>query len=121
MEEITVPRYILEDVANGIRLAANILDSRKRETAADRQIEFAERLLKWVLGGRIGNHPNWLQNGRVQEDCKSEEAKLKYWLDRCRAAEKCLEESPNDPDITAKQIEAHARWGNIKAEQKLYL
>jgi len=28
-------------------------ESRKRETAADRQIEYGERLLKWILEGQI--------------------------------------------------------------------
>jgi hypothetical protein len=29
-----------------------------------------------------------------------------YWKQRCLLAEKCLEESPCDPDITADQIKA---------------
>lgn len=29
-----------------------------------------------------------------------------YWKQRCLAAEKCLEESPCDPDITTSQIYA---------------
>jgi len=32
---------------------------------------------------------------------------LNYWKQRCLLAEKCLEESPNDPDITSEQIKAH--------------
>lgn len=32
---------------------------------------------------------------------------LNYWKQRCLLAEKCLEESPCDPDITSKQIKAH--------------
>lgn len=35
-----------------------------------------------------------------------------YWRERCTLAEKCLEESPCDPDITPKQIEA---WSNYHA------
>ena len=30
-----------------------------------------------------------------------------YWKQRCLLAEKCLEESPCDPDITELQIKAH--------------
>jgi len=59
-EEVTMPKYVLDNVIDAIRLAVNILESRKRETAADRQIEFAERLLKWVANGKQGNAPNWL-------------------------------------------------------------
>lgn len=61
MEQITVDKYILKETAEAIRLAANILESRKRETAADRQIEFAERLLKWVLvDNQNGTPPSWI-------------------------------------------------------------
>lgn len=42
---------------------------------------------------------------------------LMYWMSRCYAAEKCIEVSPCDPDITAEQIEAHKTWENIKAEK----
>ena len=31
---------------------------------------------------------------------------LDYWKQRCLLAEKCLEESPCDPDITTDQIKA---------------
>ncbi len=31
---------------------------------------------------------------------------LDYWKQRCLLAEKCLEESPCDPDITSDQIKA---------------
>lgn len=34
---------------------------------------------------------------------------LEYWKQRCLLAEKCLEESPCDPDITESQIKA---WNN---------
>lgn len=60
MKEITLPKYIIDNALDGLRLAANILDSRKRETAADRQIDFAERLLKWVEAGQIGEAPKWI-------------------------------------------------------------
>ena len=32
---------------------------------------------------------------------------LDYWKQRCELAEKCIEESPCDPDITSDQIKAH--------------
>ena len=32
---------------------------------------------------------------------------LDYWKLRCELAEKCIEESPCDPDITSDQIKAH--------------
>jgi hypothetical protein len=60
MNEITIPEYILDNAIDAIRMAANALDSRKRETAMDRQIEYVERLLKWVKDGKIGNPPKWI-------------------------------------------------------------
>ncbi len=57
MEEISVPKYILVDIENSLRMAANIMDSRKRLTAADRSIEHSERLVKWILNGRKGDAP----------------------------------------------------------------
>lgn len=57
MEEISVPKYILEIAANAIRMAANTLDSRSRETCMDREIDHSERLLKWVLEGKEGKPP----------------------------------------------------------------
>ena len=61
MEKITVDKYVIENALDGLRLAANILESRKRETAADRQIEYGERLLKWILEGQIEDkRPKWI-------------------------------------------------------------
>ena len=39
---------------------------------------------------------------------------LYYWKKRCKLAEKCIEESPCDPDITSDQIKAHSNWERIK-------
>lgn len=33
-----------------------------------------------------------------------------YWKERCRLAEKCLDESPCDPDITSTQIKAGNKY-----------
>lgn len=33
-----------------------------------------------------------------------------YWKQRCQLAEKYIEESPCDPDITSSQIEAHYKY-----------
>jgi len=60
MKTITVPQYIIEQAQNAIRLAANALGSRQRETAMDRQIEHSERLLKWVLDGQVGEPPRYI-------------------------------------------------------------
>jgi hypothetical protein len=60
MEEIKVNKYIIENALDAIRLAANTLESRKRLTAMDRQIEYSERLLKWVLDGQVGEPPRWI-------------------------------------------------------------
>ena len=58
MQYITVPKYIIEESQDALRLAANILESRKRLTAADRCIEYSERLLNWVLDGQVGKPPS---------------------------------------------------------------
>ena len=38
---------------------------------------------------------------------------LDYWKQRCELAEKCLEESPCDPDITSDQIKAHNAYNKF--------
>lgn len=38
---------------------------------------------------------------------------LDYWKQRCELAEKCLEESPCDPDITSDQIKAHNTYNKF--------
>lgn len=38
-----------------------------------------------------------------------------YWKQRCEAAEKFIEESPCDPDITTAQIAAHKTWQQLKS------
>lgn len=38
---------------------------------------------------------------------------LEYWKQRCELAEKCLEESPCDPDITSDQIKAHNAYNKF--------
>ena len=55
--EIAVPEYVVKQIANAIRMAANTLNSRERTTAMDRQIEWSERLLKWLLDGKQGKRP----------------------------------------------------------------
>lgn len=39
---------------------------------------------------------------------------LHYWQIRCELAEKCIEESPCDPDITQKQIDSLKEWEEFK-------
>lgn len=41
------------------------------------------------------------------------EDKLKYWETRCKLAEKCLDESPCDPDITLDQSQAHKIYNDF--------
>lgn len=60
MKRIEIDEYVLDNAIDAFRLAANILESRKRETAADRQIEFTERLLRWVKEGQNGEPPRWI-------------------------------------------------------------
>lgn len=49
MKQILVDEYIIREMVDALRMAANHLESRERETAMDRSIEYAERLGKWVL------------------------------------------------------------------------
>lgn len=63
MKTIQVPEYVVENALDAIRMAANALDSRKRETAMDRQIEYSERLLRWVIDGQAGEPPKWIPDG----------------------------------------------------------
>lgn len=45
-------------------------------------------------------------------------SKTEYWKQRCLLAEKCIEESPCDPDITEEQIKAFKEYHNfIKTNQ----
>ena len=39
------------------------------------------------------------------------------WKQRCLLAEKCMEESPSDPDITTAQIEAHKEYNEFLSNQ----
>jgi len=63
MENVTVPLYALKQIEDGLRLAANILESRSRETAADRQIEYSERLVKWCIN-QDGEIPSYLPKNK---------------------------------------------------------
>ncbi len=42
-----------------------------------------------------------------------------YWRTRCELAEKCLEQSPCDNDITSGQIKAHAAYNEFIANNPL--
>lgn len=52
--------HVLDNASDALRMAANVLESRNRETAMDRQIEYAERAVNWYKDGRKGKHPNWI-------------------------------------------------------------
>jgi hypothetical protein len=39
---------------------------------------------------------------------------LEYWKKRCELAEKFIDESPGDPDITDSQITAYREWQDFK-------
>lgn len=43
-----------------------------------------------------------------------------YWKRRCKAAERFIEQTPCDHDITPKQIEAHEAWQEIIEEGRAY-
>ena len=67
METITVPKYVIDEAIDAVRLAYRILESAKRETAADRQIEFTHRLLAWVKDGQIGEPPRWIPGHKYEK------------------------------------------------------
>lgn len=46
---------------------------------------------------------------------------VEYWKRRCEAAERFIEQTPCDPDITPKQIEAHEAWQEIIEEGRAYV
>jgi len=46
------------------------------------------------------------------------EKRMIYWRQRCKAAEKYIEESPCDPDIHSRQIEAHKKWQEKKSKKE---
>ena len=41
-----------------------------------------------------------------------------YWIERCKAAENFIEESPCDPDVTYDQIVAWEDWDFLKKQEK---
>ena len=48
----------------------------------------------------------------------AEKSLVNYWKTRCELAEKCLEESPCDPDITNEQIFAHSNYNAFLSNNK---
>ncbi len=49
---------------------------------------------------------NTQQHKNMIEEKNSEISDLDYWKTRCQLAEKCLDETPCDPDITYEQMKA---------------
>ena len=60
MEQITIPKHVFNQMVESIEMASRILESHKRESAADRQIEYTTRLIKWIEEGQQGDIPKWL-------------------------------------------------------------
>lgn len=52
--------YVVSQVSEGLRLACNVFECDKRVTAADRQIDFANRLIIWFKNECKGEMPKWL-------------------------------------------------------------
>lgn len=51
-------------------------------------------------------------------ELKNTGRKLEYWKKRCGLAERYLEESPCDPDITKKQMEAYLKYKQFLTNNK---
>ncbi len=60
MKPIIVEEFILKEIKEALRLASNTLNSENRETALDRQVDYAERLTIWLLNGKIDEIPRYL-------------------------------------------------------------
>ncbi len=76
-------KHVIDQAYEAVRMAANVLDSRDRETAMDRQIEFAERLLSWAKQDYKGECPSWFPKGYRVNDLSDDEpltAKLRNKL-----------------------------------------
>ena len=59
---------------------------------------------------QVGNQVENLGIANVSGSLLSD---LDYWKQRCELAEKCIEESPCDPDITSDQIKAHNAYNKF--------
>lgn len=60
------------------------------------------------------NHPDHFSQSQQQTDVSgSLLSDVDYWKQRCLLAEKCLEESPCDPDTTSDQIKAWSAYHNF--------
>ena len=59
----------------------------------------------------------WEKYNKYSEGGEGEKTELlpdvAYWRNRCLLAEKCLYESPCDPDITGEQINAHKDYNQF--------
>lgn len=61
MEEIKLSKHAFENIRDAINLSHRILECSKRETAADRQINYAFRLMQWIAEGQEeGKMPKWI-------------------------------------------------------------
>lgn len=49
MEELTINKFQAEHIEDTLRIVANILDSRKKTTCADRQVCLSIEMIKEVL------------------------------------------------------------------------
>jgi hypothetical protein len=61
----------------------------------------------------LQEHPAWREKGMVDYAAFCLDKRDSYWRIRCELAEKCLEESPCDPDISAEQIAAHKSYNEF--------
>lgn len=54
MEELMIHKYEAEQIEDTLRIVANILGSRSKETCADRQVMSSIKMIKRVLGKSEG-------------------------------------------------------------------
>ena len=107
-----VPVYILENALDAIRMAANTLESRERKTAMDRQIEYSERLLKWVLSDQTEEAPRWVPSNVYSKDAPG-------WVPKSDKLD--IDKAISIIESQTKEIqELKNGWAVDKASLKLY-
>lgn len=98
-------------------MSSKIIKKTTMKTTEDLREEF---LSKWIVAFEDKEQEQEFRNEMnddLQKIIESLEQKVcegeLYWKKRCELAEKCLGESPCDPDITGEQIKAHNEYNEF--------
>ncbi len=98
-----VDNAILEFTSDSLP-PTSIEDSKSEEEI---EVEFSNQLMAY--NHRDISEEDFLRTCKrlFKSPAIEDEGKEGYWKKRCELTEKCLDESPCDPDITSEQITAH--------------